>query len=820
MNWKKGIKRILVAFGVLIGLVAILVAIVVTSGMAIRLDYLRPAIERGASDALGRPVKIEGAIELVPNLRPTVSVGRVEIGNPPEWPAKQFVSIELARTQIDIPELLAREISIGEITADGIALHLTSSANDQNNWTITTRAKRQPTETMVTKSEEVPTPEAGLPEERRIRFTALDHLSLTNISVHYLDEALDKAVEFRIDDFSGSAKAGEPVQFSLEGSLQGYHYTVGVNGGSLDSLRDRATDWPLKVSGDIAGTPIEATGTLDRAADVPKIHLGFTLGQVDIGAILEKLKIVEGLETSTKRFTLETTLVGDSLNELITHSELSAKLEGGQLVLKDPNTRAERPINIVNGSIRIAPEQSVTMNVNGRIDQTPVVLTIVGTSLAKLVMQPEAITVHIGVEAVGATIALDGRLAMPIQSRDASLAMTVEGETLDSLEELIPVDLPPFGPYRLQAHFAAIETGYELSDLHVNVGESELEGVLRLDTSGTKPLAEVDLTSKRLQLADFSLEGWSPESQKDAAQMLISSRDAQIAEQTAQQAKGLFSPDVLNAFDATLRVSVADVFSGEDDLGGGDLGVAVEDGKLSVDPLRLDLPGGTLQMAFAYQPTQTANTVHLNMHIEQFDVGIPVRRIDPDSKLGGVLSLDLELDGTAPDVRHMLANTSGHVDFAFWPENLAVGIVDLWAVNVITLLAQQVDDEPASTLNCMVARFGLEQGVMREKTIFMDTTRMSVSADATIDFRDETVDILAVPKAKQPEYFSLATPVKVQGSFSDFGIGVNTLSIAKTAVTFITSPITVTVKRLFSGKVPADGKMACGEAWRKDTSED
>lgn len=73
--------------------------------------------------------------------------------------------------------------------------------------------------------------------------------------------------------------------------------------------------------------------------------------------------------------------------------------------------------------------------------------------------------------------------------------------------------------------------------------------------------------------------------------------------------------------------------------------------------------------------------------------------------------------------------------------------------------------------------------------------------------------MLAAPKAKRPEYFSLATPVKIQGTFSDFGMGINKLSIAKTAVSFITSPITVTFKRLFSGTVPENSKLACEKAW-------
>lgn len=264
MKWKKAIKPVVVAVGAMIGLLALVSAVVVISGMTIRLDFLRPAIEKGAAEALGRPVKIEGPIELVPTLRPTVTVSGVAISNPPDWPDQQFVSVALARTQIDIPDLLAREITIGEITAQGVALHLASDAQDRNNWEITGVDENHKPGKKTAETKKAPTTADASPEKRRIRFTAIDRLSLTDIAVHYRDAVINKAVDFNIDEFSGSAKAGEPVQFVLDGSLQGHEYSFRIDGGSLESLRDRGSAWPLKLSGKVVGTPVEATGELDR----------------------------------------------------------------------------------------------------------------------------------------------------------------------------------------------------------------------------------------------------------------------------------------------------------------------------------------------------------------------------------------------------------------------------------------------------------------------------------------------------------------------------------------------------------------------------
>ncbi len=184
MEWRKTIKTIFVAFGAFIGLLAFVTAAILFLGVTIRLDFLRPAVEKGAADALGRPVAIEGSIELTPGLRPVISVSRVRIDNAANLPEKQFVFIELARTQIDIPDLLAREVSIGEITAEGIALHLISDAKGQNNWTIAHDGESQELKKKDIERDTASTSTEAPPEERRIRFTSLDRLSLTNIAVN------------------------------------------------------------------------------------------------------------------------------------------------------------------------------------------------------------------------------------------------------------------------------------------------------------------------------------------------------------------------------------------------------------------------------------------------------------------------------------------------------------------------------------------------------------------------------------------------------------------------------------------------------------
>ncbi len=255
------------------------------------------------------------------------------------------------------------------------------------------------------------------------------------------------------------------------------------------------------------------------------------------------------------------------------------------------------------------------------------------------------------------------------------------------------------------------------------------------------------------------------------------------------------------------------VLSGKDTLGKGSLKTALQDGRFSIAPLQLDLTAGTAVLEFSFFPIAEETKIHLGTRVRNLDLGIVARRVKPETTMGGILYLDIELDSTAPDLSALLAYGNGHFDLAFVPVNLDAELVDLWAVNLLSAVASKVDGENKSLINCLVASFGMEDGLMSERTLFLDTTHMSVDAEVNIDFKAEEFKLKAAPKAKKPEFFSLATPIKVKGSFEDFGIGINKLLLTTSLASFITSPLHVPIRRLFVGERPEDGVEACRAAW-------
>ena len=133
----------------------------------------------------------------------------------------------------------------------------------------------------------------------------------------------------------------------------------------------------------------------------------------------------------------------------------------------------------------------------------------------------------------------------------------------------------------------------------------------------------------------------------------------------------------------------------------------------------------------------------------------------------------------------------------------------MWAVNVLMALLPAVDSSNESKVNCAVGRFVLKDGMLTDKAFFIDTARMRVSGKGTVNFTDDNIMLSVQPRAKTPQFMSLAIPIQLSGKFNDFHVGVSPVDIVETLGEFTSSIIWVPLEMLFGKKIPADGHDVC-----------
>jgi uncharacterized protein involved in outer membrane biogenesis len=604
----------------------------------------------------------------------------------------------------------------------------------------------------------------------------------------------DADVEVRLNRFFGSPLEVRDVSF--DGHIRdGYMY-------------------PSQFSVNVAGTALRGAILLDLRGNEPNAGLWLFANNADIGVILRKLDLAHNIDATLDLMRIYLATRSTRLGDLIARADLTGEFAGGRVTLRDPNTRAEARVALESGLLRAAPGDKVRLDLKGTIDDNPVAIGVETASAQDLVNPKLPVPFKLDMEAAATRMAFSGAVARPLGDRQVELAMEVRGTRLDTLNKLARASLPPWGPWSAVGKFRMSARGYEVDDLVLNVRESALHGQGRFDTSTQPPRIEITLAAPKIQLDDFKLEGWSPFEKKPADETdkaLSADELRNKAAEASRQAQELLSPAVLRRQDAYLTVQVDQVYTGLDELGGGKLVAKLENGRADIGPVELEVPGGSARLSLGYEPTEQDVKVDTRIDVKKFDYGILARRIKPDTDVHGTFSLNVDVTSRARYLSDILRHGNGRIDFAIWPENMQSGVFDLWAVNVLVALIPVVDPGKASKVNCAIGRFELNDGKLIDRTILLDTGRMRVTGKGWADFGSETLSLRMRPQAKTAQFLSLATPIQVSGTFSDFKIGVSPGDVIETVGRLATSIIWVPLQKLFGKKIPQDGNDVCTE---------
>ena len=461
------------------------------------------------------------------------------------------------------------------------------------------------------------------------------------------------------------------------------------------------------------------------------------------------------------------------------------------------------------------PGTPLKLDITGSILSFPYSLAISIASLDKLLKENRS---WMGIEAeIAATrLSFGGDINLATARRALALKASVEGENLSSLNDLFDLDLPPLKNYGVDTTVRMEKHHFELKNLTAKAGSSRLVGSADIKVENDTYKAEIDFRAPLIQLDDFMFDNWSWQKGEttDAATPEASEKnDAKPKEggkqgEETKEPRALTDLEVLGKIDGRLTIQADQVLSGRDELGSGTFTFSLKDCRAAIDPLDLNIPGGSIKMSASFVPGTEASEASLKAVIKNFDIGIWVRRARPEAKMSGLVNLDVDLKSSAASIDQLLDNGSGYFDFSGQLNNMKAGIIDLWAVNLVASIVSSTAKDQ-SQINCAVGRWSVNDGLLTPDVFFIDTSRIRICGTGQVDFKKDKLDLIIAPTAKRPESFSLATPMRVKGSFEDIKLGIQPGGVAGTAARFVVSPITVPIERLVSDDIPQDGSDAC-----------
>jgi uncharacterized protein involved in outer membrane biogenesis len=790
----------------LTSLVILVQACLLLLNITVTSDKARRVLVEQLNVLTQREIIIDDKVEITVSLLPEIVVKGIHIKNVDGFGDDDFIYISKARVQISLIPLLTGDFVLDEIEADHAQIRLILDKEGNHNWTF---------DHLIHSAEATSRVDLKEPEKfnQGKRFS-LGQLRLDDINIIFTDEADNRVIEQHIANLLVDIEDKSRPQAEISGTFQEHPYHFSFES---DSLHDLASEqlWNLRGTGAIADSKAEMEANILLAKRDIEGSLDLNIKDINLGLLLEMSGIITGEDAASRTMNIHAEFKGDDLADALRTMELELLLHSGYLkwhaILKDEI----RELTFNKIALQASWDKPVKLYLDGKIFDETVKLDFTTNHLHELVDGTDKLDVGVTAHVAGSDISLNGKVDLPVNRNMYQLTISFKGKDLEKLNRILNAELPPFNNYRLTGNISSNERGYIVRLDDATIGDTHFKATVVIDASSFKPFWSINLSSKQLQIKDFEFAE-SKIDQPNPATIKDSLTNTKASESSKYE-PGRRLKDVVDNprihFD--LNLDVENVLAGATELGSSTVKIKLRDDTLIVEDAVINVPDGKIISSASFMAENGKVSGAFQLDIDKFEYGAVVRYFRPDSPQGGVISADIDLQLAGDDFLRLFDEAEGKLDVALWPRNTRTKVFDLWATNLFMIILPEIRKKE-SRMNCMVALMDIEDGIMKEDFFGIDTTRVWMTGNINVDFKQESVKLSLYPRSKAARLFAVEAPIRAEGGFNDIHLVTNPVDITVAYVSFITSPLHVPARRIFDDKVPEDASEACERFFDRD----
>jgi len=387
--------------------------------------------------------------------------------------------------------------------------------------------------------------------------------------------------------------------------------------------------------------------------------------------------------------------------------------------------------------------------------------------------------------AIGGTrAAVTGTLTDPVNLGALDLRLKLSGASMAQLYPLTGVTLPDTPPYSTDGHLVAKLHNpggavFDYKGFNGKVGNSDLHGDITFALGAPRPKLTGKLSSKQLRMVDLGpligvpsgkVGGAEPDKAKDAP---AKPKGGKVLPTQA------FRTDRWRDMDADVSLEAGRIVH-DSKLPLSDLSVHVvlQDGKLTLDPLRFGMAGGSINSTIRLDGAGGPLTGRVSLQARRLRLKQLFPATEAMQKTLGELNGDLAVSGTGNSVAALLGSATGDVKMLVNDGVISRSLMEIAGLNVGNYVVSKLFGDDEVKINCGAADLEMKNGVMTPRVFVFDTENALISITGTTDFKNEKMDLDITPDSKGFRIFSLRSPLYVRGTFGSPDVGVHALPLA------------------------------------------
>lgn len=424
-----------------------------------------------------------------------------------------------------------------------------------------------------------------------------------------------------------------------------------------------------------------------------------------------------------------------------------------------------------------------------------------GAELAALLAGRSALPIEVAVKAADSELELRGTVA---KGPRADLLLKVQAKRADELLALGGLRADVRGALAAQAQLRLTPPArYEFQNVDVRLGESALGGRIVADWSGKRPSIEATLSGSRLRLRDLGI-GSEAQAKPGAAP----------AKPGARPADGADWIEALRRYDATVSLKAEQLHAEGELLGSLNSALHLAEGRLRVAPLELRQANATLRGAGEFNAAPATPEFALQAELVRYDLTPLLRAFHPGAPGSATLDARAALRGRGLG-KAAIAGLQGEFDAAGYARDLGAGAISAMGLNVFRMALGALDKDAASRINCAVGVFDIDQGQMKSRALFLDTTRLRIMGNLDVELASGALAGALRPQPKNPSLFSINTPLNIGGTVDAPQVALATGALPGLLIRY-SNPYTIFLGALMdTSTAQPDGSEDCRAAYAK-----
>jgi uncharacterized protein involved in outer membrane biogenesis len=481
-----------------------------------------------------------------------------------------------------------------------------------------------------------------------------------------------------------------------------------------------------RLSGDIGGLQIQADAQLARDVAEIQYAANVTLSGRDLARDipLDVLQRVSG-----RAFDVSASLAG--IGSRLTIADGSGNLDGLRFRV-DASIDTANPLLSDHFDVELNAPDAETVRALADLDYLPAgefrLVANVDTTGDSFLFN----NVSLGIGDLA--FAVNGELGKSRPYSGNDIAVSASGGSLQDVGRIFSDEYFADEPFRLDARFDGTETGLDLEDFALSVGDNSVTGAMSIDVSQSVPALDIRLSSPYLDM-------------RERVQKFIDRQEAGTEAPAAsrREAGRVFSTsplelDWLTVIDLDLLFEAERMVTQTGDLTGVRVGVEILDGNLKIDPLTGSSARGLIDGSMTLTRERGVYTIDATLFAD--DVRPPILAAEGlDPQAVPPIDADIRLRGEGISEHEILAGADGHLflymdsgQAAAFGSRLLTGSLGTAIFSAIIPASQR----PTYTnVNCGVVDIDIVDGLATLRQVVAQTNQLTTLGSGTIDLDTE-----------------------------------------------------------------------------------